>query len=172
MGTRADFYIGRGKDAEWIGSTAWDGTPSGMTDNSLYDPENGNVERREAEEGEMAYGMPTFFEVSTEEEFRHMVVAHIEKRNDGTKPSDGWPWPWEDSCTTDYSYAWDGDRLYISSFGRAWEDVGEYEASAEQYADPDQDDPEDRPKTAVFPNMKERQNVTFGARSGVIIVGR
>ena len=25
MGTRADFYIGRGQDAEWLGSVAWDG---------------------------------------------------------------------------------------------------------------------------------------------------
>ena len=25
MGTRADFYIGSGKDAEWLGSVAFDG---------------------------------------------------------------------------------------------------------------------------------------------------
>jgi len=25
MGTRADFYVGMGKDAEWLGSVAWDG---------------------------------------------------------------------------------------------------------------------------------------------------
>jgi hypothetical protein len=30
MGTRADFYIGRGESAEWVGSVAWDGQPSGM----------------------------------------------------------------------------------------------------------------------------------------------
>ena len=30
MGTRADLYIGRGTDAEWIGSVAWDGYPSGL----------------------------------------------------------------------------------------------------------------------------------------------
>jgi hypothetical protein len=29
MGTRADFYVGRGKDAEWLGSVAFDGYPSG-----------------------------------------------------------------------------------------------------------------------------------------------
>jgi len=162
MGTRADFYIGRGKNAEWIGSTAWDGSPSGMEDGCFY--ENGNVESREAKEGEPTYGMPAFFEVGSEEEFRHMVTAHIEKRSDGTKPSDGWPWPWEDSGTTDYAYAWDGDRVYISSFGRAWEDK-------KQYDDPDQEAPDDLPKTAVFPNMEDRQNVTLGARSGVILVG-
>jgi len=29
MGTRADFYVGRGEQAEWLGSIAWDGYPSG-----------------------------------------------------------------------------------------------------------------------------------------------
>ena len=27
MGTRADFYVGRGENAEWLGSIAWDGYP-------------------------------------------------------------------------------------------------------------------------------------------------
>ncbi len=30
MGTRADFYIGRGEKAEWLGSVAWDGYPTGI----------------------------------------------------------------------------------------------------------------------------------------------
>jgi hypothetical protein len=29
MGTRADFYIGRGKRALWLGSVAFDGYPAG-----------------------------------------------------------------------------------------------------------------------------------------------
>jgi hypothetical protein len=29
MGTRADFYVGRGETAEWLGSIAWDGNPGG-----------------------------------------------------------------------------------------------------------------------------------------------
>jgi hypothetical protein len=32
MGTRADFYIGCGRDSEWIGSIAWDGYPDGLSD--------------------------------------------------------------------------------------------------------------------------------------------
>jgi len=28
MGTRADFYVGRGETAEWVGSVAWDGYPN------------------------------------------------------------------------------------------------------------------------------------------------
>lgn len=30
MGTIADFYVGRGPKAEWIGSIAWDGYPDGI----------------------------------------------------------------------------------------------------------------------------------------------
>lgn len=29
MGTRADFYVGRGEAAEWLGSIAMDGYPDG-----------------------------------------------------------------------------------------------------------------------------------------------
>jgi hypothetical protein len=29
MGTRADFYVGRGESAEWLGSIAYDGYPEG-----------------------------------------------------------------------------------------------------------------------------------------------
>lgn len=32
VGTRADFYIGRGETAEWIGSIAFDGYPEGVDD--------------------------------------------------------------------------------------------------------------------------------------------
>jgi hypothetical protein len=31
MGTRADFYVGKGKKSEWIGSIAWDGYPQGIS---------------------------------------------------------------------------------------------------------------------------------------------
>lgn len=35
MGTRADFYIGRGPDAEWLGSVAWDGYEWDAEDSDL-----------------------------------------------------------------------------------------------------------------------------------------
>ena len=35
MGTRADFYVGKGKDSEWLGSIAWDWYPDGIPDNIL-----------------------------------------------------------------------------------------------------------------------------------------
>ena len=133
MGTRADFYLGRGKDAVWLGSIAWDGYPSAM---------------------------PTALrEASTEEQFCVAVDA-LSSRDDWTAPATGWPWPWEDSRTTDYAYAFDDGAAWASCFGRDW-----FKASDEE---PEDDNEE---KTAVFPNMKSRQSVTLGPRSGILLFG-
>ncbi len=82
MGTRADFYIGRGANAEWLGSIAWDGYPSGIPASLLNAP--------------------------SEEAFRRELALFAEKREDWTAPEQGWPWPWDNSQTTDYAYAFDG----------------------------------------------------------------
>jgi len=134
MGTRADFYVGRGEQAEWLGSIAWNGYPEGIP--------------------EEVKGAPT------EAVFREAVEKMIQERDDGTHPREGWPWPWEDSQTTDYAYAFETDTVYASCFGSGW-----WKAAAEEpdYAKLDR-------KAAIFPNMKDRQNVTLGKRSGVIIV--
>lgn len=131
MGTRADFYVGRGVSAEWLGSIAWDG-----------------------------YSIPDAISTAADEtSYRAAVVAFIGQRKDGTKPADGWPWPWDDSRTTDYAYAFDCGAVHASIFGHAWWLVRDGE--------PD----DDGPKVAVFPNMAGRANVTLGERSGVIVVG-
>jgi hypothetical protein len=134
MGTRADFYVGRGTDAEWIGSIAWDG---GDIDNQIR-------------------------QCQSPESFRHAVESFLKERDDATWPKDGWPWPWETSSTTDYAHAFDGDRTFSCCFGGTWWDASNGE--------PDHDELPKWPK-AVFPNMKEKQKVTFGKRSGVLIVG-
>lgn len=95
MGTRADFYIGRGESAEWIGSVAWDGYPSDFSDTPI-------------------------FSSRTEQEFRDRVAAMLASRDDATLPKDGWPWPWPDSRTTDYAYAFDGGRVHAACFGHRW----------------------------------------------------
>lgn len=95
MGTRADYYIGRTKDMEWLGSTAWDGYPSGMPDALL--------------------------KATTEEEFRDAVHKHIVVEG-GTVPERGWPWPWKDSRLTDYSYCFDEGKVWTSCFGHEWFD--------------------------------------------------
>jgi len=79
MGTRADFYIGQGVSAEWLGSIAWDGYPEGMVQD--------------------------LFACCTEEEWRQHIKEFLASRKDATHPNRGWPWPWDDSSLTDYSYA-------------------------------------------------------------------
>jgi hypothetical protein len=96
MGTRADFYVGRGEDAEWIGSIAWDGYPQAIDD---------SVKNATDEAG-----------------FRGAVETFMRGREDATKPEMGWPWPWDTSHTTDYAYAFDGGAVHASSFGSEWFD--------------------------------------------------
>jgi len=140
MGTRADFYIGRGKDAEWLGSTAWDGYPAGFEDR------------------------PELFKAKTEEEFREAIVSAVSWRNDFTSPKQGWPWPWKDSNTTDYAYAFDGGKVYGSCFGNPW---FELDLDADNCGEPEEFDGE---KGQEFPDMSERQNVRWDEGSGVIVM--
>lgn len=145
MGTRADFYIGRGNEAEWLGSIAWDGHPD-----SVF-----------GEASELSDGA----EVDAVT-WRRWVSEYI-GREDGTTPDLGWPWPWDDSRTTDYAYALDDGAIYGSSFGHQWFRV---DPKVEYFGESDADG--ETVKTAVFPDMTARKNVTYGKRSGVIIVSR
>lgn len=96
MGTRADFYVGRGENAEWLGSVAWDGYPSGFD--------------------------AALFKHTNETEWRAAVSAMLASRDDATLPERGWPWPWDDSQMTDYAYAFALNAVHASSFGHAWFD--------------------------------------------------
>jgi len=78
MGTRADFYVGKDEDAEWIGSIAWDGYRDGIPQ--------------------------TILSAKDAEVFRHEVVEFLRTRQDASFPEEGWPWPWNTSSTTDCSY--------------------------------------------------------------------
>lgn len=151
MGTRADFYIGRGENAEWIGSTAWDGYPEGIQLTTNKKLKYG-YEHLPFPEGSH------LFDSSTEQEFRERVSRYFANREDFTLPADGWPWPWDDSGTTDYAYAFDGGKVWASCFGRDW-------------FDPKQSPPEEASKSAVFPDMSKRKNVRFDRGSGVLIFG-
>jgi hypothetical protein len=136
MGTRADFYVGRGKNADWLGSIAWDGYPSAIP--------------------------PPIKNAANTKEFRYLVKGFIFKREDGTFPKEGWPWPWDNSNSTDYSYAFDNGVVYVCCFGTKWYNIAEY--------DPDKEDDENNNKDCIFPDMSKKKNVTFGKRSGVIII--
>jgi hypothetical protein len=96
MGTRADFYVGKGLNAEWLGSIAWDGYPDGIPKEILN--------------------------CTNVESYRELVKMFINNREDGTKPEDGWPWPWETSSTTDYAYAFEKNKVFASCFGHEWFD--------------------------------------------------
>lgn len=132
MGTRADFYVGRGAEAEWLGSIAMDGYPDGHPEACL--------------------------DAASEIAFRESVARILEVPH-ATYPEEGWPWPWEDSRTTDYAYAWDGAVL-VSNFGRRWLSADEARDGAD----------DGDAKVAVFPNMSARANVAApgSARSGMM----
>ena len=131
MGTRADFYIGQGKDAEWLGSVAFDGYQ--WDENADH----------------------AICKAANADEFRKAVTAELKSRDDATTPEQGWPWPWADSRTTDYAYCFD-DGLHVYCFGSP--------------RSQNEDDPFDQPEREDWPDMTARQNVTFGHRSGMMIV--
>ena len=178
MGTRADFYIGRGKDAVYLGSTAWEGYPDGIVKTI-------SKGRYECKTEEFPQGQH-LFDSKTEEEFKERLDQYFEKRTDVSLPHrDGWPWPWDTSHTTDYSYAFDDGQVFCCSFGHCWFTPAEYfkyikevnrrqELSEDELEGlPELEDPSESKSTngkeCIFPNMKDIQNVTFGSRSGVMV---
>jgi len=127
MGTRADFYIKTkvsGRDyLTWKGSIGWDGYPEAADLQKL--------QRTRSTSG-----------------FEKQVKA-LSNREDFTNPNRGWPWPWDDSRTTDYTYVYSAEtkRVSIYEFGKP---IG--------YAD-----------VIKWPDMTDKQNVTLGKGSGLIV---
>lgn len=148
MGTRCDFYVGRGESAEWLGSLAFDGYRIAEVEEQHKDKDADN---------KACWGIKT---ATSEADYRQAVSELLAMNSDASLPSDGWPWPWEDSRTTDYSYAFDGGKTYTSIFGHKW-----FDPMVEQ--DPEL---EEGASKEVFPNMKAVQNVTLGKRSGLLVV--
>ena len=134
MGTRADFYVGDGDSAEWLGSIAWDGYRDGIPDEILV--------------------------VTDESQYRALVGEFIKGRKDGTTPEMGWPWPWNDSGTTDCCYAFKAGKVECGSWGVLY--------------DKDESDCAEGEETKAiggnFPDMSSRKNMTLGPRSGVTFV--
>ncbi len=138
MGTRADFYIGKGIDAEWIGSIAWDGG-RGCIDKQVLN-------------------------CTSEQAFRQAVMDFFKERDDVSLPADGWPWPWDDSSTSDCSY-WFFD-------GQIWDAVDDkYLSVLEDEPTDDNRDTFLADKESIdYPDMSEKQNVAQigSTRSGTI----
>lgn len=130
MGTRADFYVGVGADAEWLGSVGWDGYEW------QEDPEC------------------PLMSATTEDEYRKAVAGIAVEREDWTSPDDGWPWPWNDSFTTDRAYAFVGGRTQDYDWGRL----------------PPQSEEDEPKKTVDWPDMSNEKNVAHDMRSGAIFL--
>jgi hypothetical protein len=137
MGTRADFY---GEGMEWLGSIAWDGFPDSLPVDVIRS--------------------------TSDTVFRANVARMLAERDDSTLPERGWPWPWNDSRTTDYAYMVRDGAVHASSFGHEWFRV---EPEHETFGEPDSE--YDDPKVTDFPDMTARKNVRFDKGSGVIILG-
>lgn len=148
MGTRADFYVRTDGGLEWLGSVAWDG----------YDIEE--MTEEDASKSPRNQSCWVVAKATTEAEFRAGVTDYFSHRKDATTPDMGWPWPWEDSTTTDYAYVFDGARTRVYAWGK------------EALPDDGPDDGEGDEPDGGWPNMAGRQNVAYGKRSGVIIVGK
>lgn len=98
MGTRADFYVGQGINAEWIGSIQYNGYKEAIRDSNS-----------------------SFFLARTEKTFRRNVSALIAHPDyGGVLPANGWPWLWDTSHDTDYTYAWTPYGILCSRFGNIW----------------------------------------------------
>jgi hypothetical protein len=137
MGTRADFYVGKGKTAEWLGSIAWDGHPESIDDSIKLAP--------------------------NELEYRNAVRAFFASRDDVTLPEQGWPWPWKDSNTTDFSYTFDADKVWATCFGHGWWEINK---QPEDLGD-------NAPKIDDWPQFKNNRNPSLGSkRSGIMVICR
>lgn len=158
MGTRADFYIGRGKNAQWLGSIAFDGNSDAITPNSEETEElwTGYTRHKDAKWPKNGH----LFDSETEEQFKERLARFFRYRTDVTLPEQGWPWPWENSNTTDYAYAFDGGKVFGTRFGHGWWPAHE---------EPTEDN--DHPKDIEWPDMSTSDQAPLGSnRSGVILV--
>lgn len=164
MGTRADFYVKHGKTYLWRGSIAWDGYVEGI-DHEL-------------------------FEATTANSFGIKLKRFFDRRDDVTLPADGWPWPWNDSGTTDYAYIFDAKTktVRISHNGGPLFELRHHKSFQRLYdrwdklpdqlkeikTEPDFDKYLEHKKLLElpkFPDMSKRKNVQlFGSKSGLIII--
>lgn len=143
MGTRADFYIKEKEKLTWLGSIAWDGNPGSVA--------------------------PELLSAKTQAGFAKQLEKFLAPREDTTMPEQGWPWPWNDSRTTDYAYAFDVEKggVLCSSFGKAWRAVPN-PLPTDDTCDEEKWKTAGKPK---FPDMKGIQKVTMGKRSGIMVIG-
>lgn len=94
MGTKADFYIGKGKKAKWLGSINFDGYSKGIPKTILKSTNKG--------------------------QFRARVLKFLQglERGNFRLAKDGWPYPWRSSHDTDYTYIFVDGKVWASKYGQ------------------------------------------------------
>ncbi len=128
MGTRADFYVGRFEDAEWLGSIAYDGGPDAIAMN------------------------PAILRAKTERAYRKAVGDFLGNDEDAILAKDGWPWGAKDSSVTDWSYYFEDGTVWIAHYNSGfW--TAEYVL---EHGEDDIFYPLFHP-TFKWPNMRRRQ---------------
>lgn len=91
----ADFYLGTGPDAKYLGSLLDDGSPASMDDLDLFGP---------APTGQ-TYSDDTFVRI-VQDALREVLEAPTDRRMAAlVADGDTWPHEYEDSSGTDYVYA-------------------------------------------------------------------
>lgn len=154
MGTRADFYIGIDPDTmEWIGSRGSDGYPHDQYGN----------------------GVPLqVLHARSEDDFREAVAHQAYETGSWIDPSEGWPWAWDDSNTSDYAYTFDAGATWINCFGYGWVPAADGIPWEENENGPIPENAwyweRDRHHSTPFPNMSARRNLARGAKSGQITI--
>ncbi len=135
MGTRSDFYVGPADALEWIGTVGYDGYPDGLP--------------------------KALMGARTKKGFRSAVEKEIASRDDGVFPDAGWPWPWNDSTTSDYGYWHNGEEVLFEVDGH-WIRVADHEIFREgQYPYSEEHLKKFSQGAASFPDMSARKNVNW-----------
>lgn len=78
MSSRADFYIKNGEELEWQGSIAWGGNEKSIPSSILQS--------------------------SSDVEFSEALQRFLSSKTDSIIPPAKWPWVWNSSKLTEYSY--------------------------------------------------------------------
>lgn len=136
MGTRADFYkCMNPRNEDWIGSIAYDGYPSGR------DLIESNI-----------------FSSKTLNEYLRNVVRFLNSEETASLRKDGWPWAWQTSRNTDYSYCFHDGFVWVSNWASDWVKVVEFGEEELDKLEFNLDS-----EKIKFPDMTEMQVVkTFG----------
>jgi len=103
----ADFYIGLGANAVWLGGVEGAGDPAAVATFDLFNDHQGGSRD--------SYDESDFRAVVAEIIQSHQALA--DRDVDGWTDTDGWPWKHDDSSDTDYTYAWNNGCIHVFDQG-------------------------------------------------------